>query len=101
LIYTVIVAARVPAVHGARVRTTVLVNFVVSIITNLGSNFLAVSTDCSTAGSSAFRGGGAVPSRLLGTDAAATIPADGVVIIAAFVASKDPISTYCIAGLWC
>jgi hypothetical protein len=93
------IAALISAVHCACGRAPVTVDDVVSVITSLRPDFLAVSTDCSTAGLAAFRGGGAGPSRLLGTAAVAAIPADGVVIIADFVASKDPISARCIAEL--
>jgi hypothetical protein len=100
LICTIRIAAVVPTVHGARVRTPIS-RHSVAVVTMLKPNFLAVSTDCNTASLSTFRGGGAVPSRLLGTGAVAAIPADGVVIIADLVTSKDPISAYGVAELWC
>jgi len=89
----------VPTVHGARVRTPIP-RHSIAVVTTLGPNFLAVSTDCNTASLSTFRGVGAVPSRLLATGATAAISADGVVIIADLVASKDPISAYRVAELW-
>jgi hypothetical protein len=93
LIYTIIVAARVPAVHSARARAPVTGVGVISVIASLDADFLAVSTDRSAASLSAGQGG-AIPSGLLGAGAAAAIVVGRVLVVAGLVTSKDPVSAF-------
>ena len=93
MIYTVIVAARVPAVHGAHCRASVTGGCLLSVIASLNADFQAISTDCSAASLSTDRVG-AVLSRLLGAAAAAAIVIGRVLVVAGLMSSKDPVSTY-------
>jgi hypothetical protein len=93
LIYTVIVAARVSAVHGAHCRASVTGVGVISVIASLKANFQAVSTYCNAASLSAGHVG-AVPSSLLGAGAAAAIVVGPILVVAGLVSSKDPVSTF-------